>query len=231
MDRSVGLAPPGNPGDGFLGSLSAPQQEDLMGRGRRQRYRRGASLFVEGASSQRVFLLLSGRVKIWLLTEDGREVVLAMRAPGDLLGELSFLDGHPHSASASTVEPAEALVIAASDFRAFLEAQPAVAMKMLELLSRRLRDSDEKRTEFAAFDTVGRVARRLVELADRFGDAGEAGIRITLPMTQEELAGWTGASREAVSKALGTLRSLGWIETHRREITVLNPEGLRKRSR
>ena len=98
------------------------------------------------------------------------------------------------------------------------------------MISKRLRDADRKRAEFAAYDTVGRVASRLLELADRFGESQENGIRISLPLTQEELAGWTGSSREAVSKALSSLRSLGCIETKRRGITILDIGRLRKRA-
>jgi CRP-like cAMP-binding protein len=98
------------------------------------------------------------------------------------------------------------------------------------MLSSRLRDADEKRVEFAAYDSVGRVARRLVEMAGRFGDPEGLGVRITLPLTQEELAGWTGSSREAVSKALQALRDRGLIETKRRAVTVLDLEGLTRRA-
>jgi CRP-like cAMP-binding protein len=99
------------------------------------------------------------------------------------------------------------------------------------MLSERLRDADVKRIGFAASDTVGRVASRLVELADRFGEEDERGeTLITLPLTQEELAAWCGSSREATAKALQTLRSLGWVETARRRITVHDLASLRARA-
>ncbi len=122
-------------------------------------------------------------------------------------------------------------MIPAEDFTRYLEKHPRIALLLLRTVSRRLRDADRKRAEFAAFDTVGRVASRLLELADRFGEpSGPDGILITLPLTQEELAGWTGSSREAVSKALSTLRSLGFIETRRRAITIRDANSLRKRA-
>jgi CRP-like cAMP-binding protein len=98
------------------------------------------------------------------------------------------------------------------------------------MLSSRLRDADEKRIEFSAYDSVGRVARRLVEMAARFGDPQDQGLRITLPLSQEELAGWTGSSREAVSKALQSLRSKGLIETERRAVTILDLPRLASRA-
>jgi len=95
----------------------------------------------------------------------------------------------------------------------------------------RLRDADRKRIEFGTYDALGRVALRLAELAERFGQTAERGVRITLPLTQDELAAWTGSSRESVTKALRTLRRHGVIETSRRSVAVLDVDGLRARAR
>jgi CRP/FNR family transcriptional regulator, cyclic AMP receptor protein len=175
-------------------------------------------------------VLLSGRAKVSTTTEEGKEVILAFRGPGDLLGELSAIDGEPRSASVEAIEPVEALAVASADFRAFLTEHPSIALMLLETVTRRLRDADRKRVEYGAHDATGRVAARLVELAEQYGEQGPDGIRIGLPLTQEELAGWTGASREAVSKALQTLRSAGWVATERRRITIHDLEALRRRS-
>lgn len=215
---------------GFMASLSREELDDLKGRGRTRTWPRGANLFVEGDRSEHVALITSGRVKVSYYTEDGREIVLALREPGDLLGEQSAMDGGPVGASASALESVQALVIQADDFKAFLEAHPRVALLLLKMLSLRLRDADRKRIEFGAFDSVGRVARRLVELAERFGETSQEGIRITAPLSQQELAAWTGSSREAVSKALQALRERGWIETHRRGITVVDLDALSRRA-
>ena len=215
---------------GFLGALSAPERDALEERASRRRHARGAPLFHENDESDSVVVVLAGRVKVSTVTDDGREVVLAFRGPGDLVGELSAIDRRPRSATMSAVEPVEALTLAASEFRAFLHAHPRVAILLLEMLTRRLRDADRKRVEFAAHDTVGRVSARLVELAETHGRAAGGGVEITLPLSQEELAGWTGASREAVGKALQLMRGLGWVATQRRRITVLDLEALRARS-
>src|SRR4051794_4103431 len=215
---------------GFLGALTAPERDALEERASRRRHARGAALFREYEDSDSVVVVLAGRVKVSTVTDDGREVVLAFRGPGDLVGELSAIDRRPRSATVAAVEPVEALTLAASQFRAFLHAHPRVALLLLEMLSRRLRDADRKRVEFAAHDTVGRVSARLVELAEAHGRPVGAGVEITLPLSQEELAGWTGASREAVGKALQLMRGLGWVATQRRRITVLDLEALRARS-
>ena len=222
--------PADDPAIGFLGVIDLDQAKQLRERGVQRRFRKGQALFHQGGTSDRVVVLLSGRVKVSTIAGDGKEVVLAFRGPGDLLGELSAIDGEPRSATVEAIEPVEALAIAAADFRSFLIANPDIALLLLQTLSRRLRDADRKRVEYGAYDTVGRVSARLVELAERYGEPAARGLRIGLPLSQEELAGWTGASREAVSKALQTLRKVGWVVTERRRITVLDIEALRRRS-
>lgn len=214
----------------FLERLVAEDRDALTALGRRRALKRSTTLFTEGDTSDRVVIVVSGRVKVSYFTEDGREVVLAVRGPGELLGEFSAIDGEPRSATATALDDVEALMIGAEDFRSFVRERPTAAFALLELVVARLRDADRKRIEFAAHDTVGRVARRLVEMAERFGTPDERGTRIDLPLSQDELAGWTGASREAVSKALQHLRGRGWIETGRRNIIVLDLHGLRSRA-
>jgi len=199
--------------------------------GRRRRFRRGEALFSEGDRSDWVAALISGRVKVSSFTELGTEVVLAILEPGALLGELSALDEQPRSATVSALEPVEALAVPVAEFTRFLETYPRAAYQLLRLLSGRLRDADRKRIEFGSHDTLGRVARRLMELAERFGEPVTRGVRISIPLSQQELAGWAGSSREAVAKALRTMRDRGWIETRRREITVTDLDALRRRAR
>jgi len=228
--QGAGSWPTDDPAIGFLGALDDAQARGLRDRGIPRRFRKGQALFHEGGRSDRVVVLLDGRVKVSTVTEEGREVILAFRGAGDLLGELSAIDGGPRSASVVAIEPVQALAVTAADFRAYLREHPDVALLLLQTLSRRLRDADRKRVEYGAHDTVGRVAARLVELAQRYGEPAAAGVRIGLPLSQEELAGWTGSSREAVSKALQSLRRAGWVVTERRSITVLDLEALRRRA-
>jgi CRP-like cAMP-binding protein len=189
--------------------------------GRRQHLRQGTILFAEGDASNRVVLLVSGRVKVSSFSEDGHETVLGYRGAGDVLGELAAIDGEEHLATVTVIEDGEALVIPAERFLA--------ALVLLRSIVGRLRDADRKRAEFTALDVVGRVAHRLVELAERYGDASGDVIRIDLPISQRELAGWVGASREAVNKALGQLERRGLISAERRHLTVLDLDGLRGR--
>jgi CRP-like cAMP-binding protein len=210
----------------FLTELTDGELRDLRARAITRRFRRGATLVHQGEAPGRVLVIETGRAKVTSITDDGREVVLAFAGPGELLGELSALSGSARAATVRALEPLSALAVARADFEAFLDANPRVALVILRVVIERLRDADRAQVEFAAYQTVTRVARRLVELAERYGEqAGEA-IRITLPISQEELAGWAGASREAITKALHDLRAVGLIETHRRHITVLDAEQL-----
>jgi CRP/FNR family transcriptional regulator, cyclic AMP receptor protein len=162
-------------------------------------------------------------------SSSGREVIVAVRGPGDLLGELAALVEAPRSATVATIEPVDALIMAGSAFASFLERNSRVALVILRMVAERLLYADLQQAQFATHDVVGRVAHRLVELTERFGvETEEEGIVLDVPLSQEELAGWTGASREAVNKALQILRSLHMIETGRRRFTVLDAEGLRR---
>ena len=217
-------------GTGFVASLHPTEEAALLKLGRTVRFHRDATIFSEGDVSGRVVVLVKGRVKVSSDRSEGHEVVLAIRGPGDLIGELSAIDDHPHSATCTAMEPVEALVISSDGFLDFLVEHPHVALHLLRMLTGRLRDADRKRIEFGGRDTIGRVAARLVELADQYGAEGDGGVVIDLPFSQQELAGWIGSSRESVVKALTSMRARGWIETGRRSITVRNMPALRARA-
>jgi CRP-like cAMP-binding protein len=210
-------------------SLTAEEAAELRRRGHVRRFRRGAVLVREGDPCTGVLVLHSGRCKVTSSTAGGTEVVLAVRGPGALLGELSAIDGGSYSGTVQALEPVSALVVPLPEFSAYLQAHGRVAFLLMRMLVGRLRDADRKRIEFGAHDTTGRVAARLLELAERFGEPTPEGTRIALPLSQDELAGWTGASREAVSKALGTLRAEGAISTSRLHVVVRDRDALRAR--
>lgn len=218
-------------GAGFLGELDPDDREALLALARQRRFRAGSTLMYAGQAGTEVLVLVSGRAKVTYLTEDGREVILDFRGPGELLGEMSIVDGQPRASSVQAVEAVEVLTVAATDFQTLVASRPTFANQLLRNMLRRFRDSDRKLVEFGALHTIGRVAARLVEMVERFGTETKAGHVIDLPISQEELAGWTGSSREAVAKALHALRELGLITTERRKITVVDLERLEGRRR
>lgn len=221
----------------FLAELTGGERDALLRRGRERAVPRGATLFTQGERTTWVAVLLAGRVKACSYGGNGVEVLLAVRGPGALLGELSAIDGLPRSATVSALEPVRVRALDAGEFRAFLHDHGRASILLMKILCQRWRDADRKRIEFGMFDTAGRVAQRLVELAERYSEpygprdgVGDS-VRITLSLTQEELASWVGASREAVSKALRTLRAHGWVQTGRRSVIVHDLEALRRYAR
>jgi CRP-like cAMP-binding protein len=161
---------------------------------------------------------------------DDREVMLAIRGPGELIGEMAALGAQRRTASAIALDDVEAGFLRADEFRIFLSEHPDAALVLMRMLVRRLTEADRDRVALATQDSVGRVAKRLVELAAEHGTPDGAGTRIELSLTQDELASWTGATRETVSRALALMRRLGWIGTDNRSITVLDAAALRERS-
>lgn len=214
----------------FLRQLVARDADELVRRARRQLVPKGETLFHSGAAGDGVVLMLKGRVKLVAFGADGREVVLAMRGPGELIGEMAALGSQRRTASAIAVDDVDVGHLSADELRAFLADCPDAALVLIRTLVRRLSEADRDRVDLATQDSVGRVARRLLELAQEHGRPCPGGIRIELSLSQDELASWTGATRETVSRALRMMRELGWVATENRAITVLDPQALRERS-
>jgi CRP/FNR family cyclic AMP-dependent transcriptional regulator len=214
----------------FLELLNDDQREALNGIGVQRSFRRGAVLMFQNEPDGRVILLQAGRVKVARVDTDGHEMLLSIRDPGDVLGELALIDGLPHIATVTALEPVEALVTAAEPFRLHLETTPRVAVALLEVVTRRFRETTLKRSQFSASDTMGRLAARIVELAERYGERSDEGVTVVSPLSREDLAAWTGASRAGVAHALQALRELGWVHTERRVLRIRDLQALRARA-
>jgi CRP/FNR family cyclic AMP-dependent transcriptional regulator len=226
--RHSGSPTPGT----FLAQLEPSEWARLRELGHGVKFPSGSVLMYEREPSDRIMILLSGHVKVTRVDGAGHETMLSIRDPGDMLGELAFIDGHARVATVTALEPVEAVMIPASLFRTHLERTPRVAVALLQVVTRRFRETTLKRSQFGATDTVGRLADRLVELAERYGEkTDDDGLRIGLALSQDELAAWTSASRAGLAHALQTLRDLGWIETQRRRVIVRDLEALRARGR
>jgi CRP-like cAMP-binding protein len=204
----------------FVGALSPATREDLVARGRPVEFPAGVAMLREGDPGDRVLLITAGNVKLTKSARSGAEVVLDFRGPGDVIGEQAVLGGGDRSATVEALTPVSAVAIPAREFGAWLASAPDAMLALLATLERRLRESDRQRLEFGSAQTLARVAARLLDLAERFGRADDGGTVIELAIAQEELAAWSGASREATVKALRSLRSLGIVETSRRRLVV-----------
>jgi CRP/FNR family cyclic AMP-dependent transcriptional regulator len=186
--------------------------------------RRGDVIFAEGAAPEHLYIVEDGRIAITSRSDDGRESVFALMERGDLFGEMGFLDGLGRSAEARALEPSQVMEIPFPPVRRVFEARPELLWGVVALLTARLRSMDSALADSVFLDVTGRTAKRLLELGD---DAD----KFTLPVTQEELAGMVGASRERVNKAIASFVRLGWITQSDRQYTILDREQLSRRAR
>ena len=214
----------------FLGMLGPADREFMVSLGEPRTFRAGARPIVQGDHSDTVFLVISGLVKVTVDTPDGREVVLSLLGPGDLLGEFEVIEGGASVRMAGNVavEKLDCLVIAGERFMTALASRPALAMALMRVLVGRLSAADRRREASASMYVAASLATFLIELADRYGMARDSGVAVTFPLTQEELAGLNSCSRDSAVRGLGTLRTRGLIRTSRRRIIVTDLDGLRR---
>lgn len=214
----------------FLERLTEGERAELVAQGISHRFASDAVLMYQDEPEEHLLLLLKGRVKVTRSAAGEHELLLAIRDGGELLGELAFIDGLPRLATVTALEEVEAVIIPGRDFRARLETSPHVAVVLLESVAARFRESTIRRLQFAASDTLGRLAARIVELTERYGEATDGGIVVAMPISQDELASWTGASRAGVAQGLQSMRELGWLTTERGRLIVHDMDALRGRS-
>lgn len=192
---------------------------------REKSYPKGSVILFEDDPGDALFIVREGRVKVVLVAEDGREVILGMLGIGEHFGELSLIDDQPRSAHVIAMEDATLLVLRRDDFRKRVEANPSVAWTLLAELSRRLRRADGQIGSLVLLDVPGRIARMLLDTADEGG-----GPFIDKPLTHQTIAHLIGASRETVSRAMREFQDSGWISTERRRIRITDRSALMKRS-
>jgi CRP-like cAMP-binding protein len=213
----------------FLERLSAADADALAAAGHRKSIPARTQLFEEGDPAYEVLILESGSVKLARVSRDGREVVVAVRGAGSLLGELSAIDGGSRSTSAATVTSVRLIAVPFAEFRHLVDTRASLARALLDLMAERMRESTERVLEFGTAAALTRVCRRLVEFAD--GQAvGNGASTLAVPLTQQEIASLCGLSREAVVKALKALKDLGWIDVAGRQITLHDLDALRGRA-
>lgn len=186
---------------------------------------RGDVLFKEGDVADSLYIVVRGRLAIAIANPiDHRETVVSLMEPGDLFGEMAMLDDGPRSAMARALETSTVLAIPYAAVLDVFREQPALLWGVTRLLAQRLRVMDETLADSVFLDVTGRTAKRLLELS-------EGADEFTLPVTQEELAGMVGASRERVNKAIASFIRLGWIDQHERKYTIIKRQSLEIRAR
>jgi CRP-like cAMP-binding protein len=188
---------------------------------REREYPKNSVILFEDDPGDALYIVSSGQVKVVLIGEDGREVILSVLGDGDFFGEMALIDDEPRSAHVIAMRDSQLLVLRREDFQAQLEEHPKVALKLLRVLVQRLRRADEKIGGLVLLDVNGRVAQLLLDLAEEGG-----GPRITRKLTHHTIAQMIGSSRETVSRAMRELTDKGLIEVSRREITIKQREAL-----
>jgi CRP-like cAMP-binding protein len=213
----------------FLDRLRDADRHALLAAGQDRRFRGGSRVFQEGDRGDFVLVVLDGRVKIEATSTGGVTSVLSVRGPGELVGELAAIDFGPRLASAVALDPVQARIIHTQAFRQLVSRHPTLALALMELLTSRLREADRRRIEFGSADATARLAQLLVDLARDVYVASPGPVEVRL--SQHELAGMIGASRESVARALVVLRDADLVTTGRRSVTVVDLEGLGALSR
>ena len=193
--------------------------------------RRGDVLFHEGDAGDKLYIVLDGKVKLGRTSSDGRENLLAILGPGQMFGELSLFDPGPRSATVTAVTDAAFASLSHEDLLKWLDGRPQVARGLLAQIAARLRKANDINADLVFSDVPGRVARQLLDLADRFGRTADDGVHVHHDLTQEELAQLVGASRETVNKALADFASRGWLRLEPRSVVIMEVDRLRRRAR
>jgi len=199
----------------LFGQLAAPDLDRVAAISRERSYPRNSVILFEDDPGDALYVVADGQVKVVLIGEDGREVILSVMGPGEFFGEMALIDDEPRSAHVIAMEDSGLLVIRREDFQDLLTQTPGIALVLLRELSRRLRRVDEKVGSLVLLDVNGRVAQLLLELADEAGSD-----RITRRLTHHTIAQMIGSSRETVSRTMRELVDKGSITVSRREIQI-----------
>jgi CRP/FNR family cyclic AMP-dependent transcriptional regulator len=213
----------------LFSSLSDSDIRELAAVVKRRIFRAGEVIFHRDDPGQVLYVIKEGKVKICLISPDGQEISLVVFGKGECFGELALLDGLPRSADAIAMERAECYTLQRSDFHNAIMKNPTIAIQVMEVLSKRLRSTDQQVEDLIFLDVYGRVAKKLIELADSHGSRVDDGTRIEVRLTQQELASMVGASRESVNKVIGYFTDKKYISTDRHRITIHHIDALRRR--
>ncbi|MEU3060022.1 Crp/Fnr family transcriptional regulator [Streptomyces subrutilus] len=212
----------------FLARLEDADGDALRSLGRELVYAPRTPLLHQHEPTAHVLLVLTGWTKVTASSPNGYQALLALRGPGDIIGESAALTRRPRSATVTALEPVRAVIIEHETFRAFLGRCPEAALQLLALSADRQRTGDKRRLEFAALSVRERLAVLLLELAQLHGRRTAEGVEVSVPLTKQELAGAVGASREMVQRLLKDLRDRGVVSTGRRALMIVRPDVLHR---
>lgn len=219
---------PAEPNQGFWCDLAEPERVALKGICTRKRFERNSAIVAEGDTAEDVVIIWSGLAKVCSRTTS-REVLLALRGPGDVVGEMASIGGGGRSATVTAIDNVDGLVIKADRFGRFLSQFPGASAALQRVLIRRLRESDSIRVGAGTTNVAHRLARLLLEFERRFGvPTGDGANKIALTLSQKDLAAFVGASPRAVAREMGHWRDRNIVTTGRRWVVIQQPQALRR---
>jgi CRP-like cAMP-binding protein len=213
----------------LFASLSGKAIEEIARVARRHQYERDEVVFYQGDPGDTFYVILDGQVKVSVSSSDGQEAILVMLNAGDSFGEFALLDEQPRSATIETSVPTEAVALRKDDFQRLIHQSPEIALGLLKVMTKRLRDTDQLVQDAAFLDVAERLAKKLLGLIEQHGRVSPRGIELDIHLTQQDLAAMIGATRESVNKQLGAFRDRGILSVDRQRITILKPDALRAR--
>ncbi|MEV6346773.1 Crp/Fnr family transcriptional regulator [Actinoplanes sp. NPDC051851] len=192
---------------------------------------KGGAIFHEGDQGDSLYIVMSGKIKLGSRAPDGRQNLIAIMGPSDMVGELALFDPGPRTATATAVVDSRVAKLAKPSLRTWLNRRPEIAEQLLHVLARRLRRTNDALADLIFTDVPGRVAKKLLQLAGPFGSRDGGVLRVTHDLTQEELAQLIGASRETVNKALADFAGRGWLRLDGKSVIIVDIERLARRAR
>src|SRR3989344_3888863 len=204
----------------IFGSLSSEDVNALIKLGEKRHWPKGGQIIREGDIGDALYIILSGRLKVVLYGEEGKEIVLSIMKEGDIFGEMALFDGGPRSANVEVMEDAECFVMHGNALMEYIKTHPAVAISFLSHLSRRLREADRKIGGLALLDVCGRIAHTLLGIANAGNGIQGKGVVTIERLTHEEIAAMIGSSREVVSRALKKMAQEGYVKIEKERFTL-----------
>jgi len=210
----------------LLGQLRPEELDRLLAMAGERRFAGGQVIFQKGDPGTSMMAVLDGRVRIGAYSEDGKEIILNIVEPGQIFGEIALLDGRERTADATAMGPTTLLVLDRRDFVPFLERNPKIAVRLLEVVCERVRRTSELVESVAFLDFSARLARLLLRLAESYGEETGAGTRINLKLSQQDLGNLIATTRESVNRQLNAWQQEGIVRLEQGRITIVDRDAL-----
>jgi CRP/FNR family transcriptional regulator, cyclic AMP receptor protein len=212
----------------LFGALPAEALDDILARSTERTIQRGQTIFQKGDTGSYLVAVLSGRVRMSATSSEGRELTLNMIDAGEVFGEIALLDGKPRSADATALEESSLILVDRRHFVPYLTSNIDVALRVVDILCERLRDTSEALGDFAMLDLAGRLARKLLRLAAEYGQSAVPPIRLTIRLSHTDLGRFVGCSRETVNKQMRAWEEAGLVGREGGRIALRRPDILRR---